>query len=102
MSESVLLGTDLKFVVAIEALGFSQERDDWSVSIMRGTTVIRRYAKEDMVNAGEGEFIMCVRTESLEVGDYDFVVTAKVPDGDFDDGFRNEVFRDKLMTVKRL
>lgn len=102
MSESVLLGTDLKFVISIEALGFSQERDEWSVSIMRGTTLIRRYAKEEMVDAGGGEFIMCVKTEFLEVGDYDFVVTAKVPDGDFEGGFRNEVYRDKLMTVRRL
>ena len=103
MSESVYKGTDLKFNVSIQSEGFSQKDDDWFLVLMKGRNEIQRFNKEDIIDTGiENEFILCVETADLAAGDYDIVVHALVPDNDFPDGIRDEVYKERLMTVKKL
>lgn len=99
--ESVILGTEVKFAVNITADGFDMGTDDFTVMIMKGHNVVKEFAKEDLVIDGD-TYLLCIDTNEIGVGNFDAAITAKVPDGHFQDGFRTEIVRQQLLTVKKL
>lgn len=99
--ESIIVGTEIKFAVNIEAQGFSMDDDDFTLYIMKGRNVIKEYTKSDLV-VEDGTYLLCVDTEGIGVGSFDLAVKAQVPDGHFQDSYRTEIERVPLMTVKKL
>lgn len=99
--ESVILGTEVKFAVNITADGFDMGTDDFTVMIMKGHNVVKTYDKAELVLSGE-VYLLCIDTEDVGVGNFDVAVNAQVPDQHFADGFRTEIERVSLMTVKKL
>lgn len=99
--ESVILGTEVKFSVEAVAEGFDMATDDFSVKIMKGHNVVKELAKSDLVIDGD-TYLLCIDTNEIGVGNFDAAITAKVPDGHFQDGFRTEIVRQQLLTVKKL
>lgn len=99
--ESVIVGTEIKFSVEATAEGFDMSKDDFSVKIMKGHNVVKEYAKDDLVVEG-GTYLLCIDTTETGVGNFDAAVVAQVPDGHFPDGFRTEIVRQQLLTVKKL
>ena len=91
-------GTELKFLLDITSMGFNMVDDDFFIVVknMKGSITI---PKEDMVLTEDDKFIFTVNTATLGTGDYYVIVTAQVPDEDFDDGFRQEVQKALLCTV---
>lgn len=110
--ESVYIGTELKFLIDIEADNFSMHDDDFTVEIARGPKHLF-FRKEDLVEEEYTEtvdnaevtkyhYYVCFDTANLGYGDVYAIVTAYVPDMDFDDGLRTEVYKvalGKLMAV---
>ena len=97
--ESAFYGTELKFLVEIEASGFSMETDDFTVTIKRGTKQ-RVFAKNELVHLDEYYYV-CFDTAEFGSGMIQAIVTAYVPDADFPDGLRTEVFAMDLLKVNR-
>lgn len=113
MMDSVYVGTELKYLIEIEADNFSMVDDDFTVEIVRGPNH-QLFAKADLVDEEYEEedtdhntvtkhhYYVCFDTAALGIGNYYAIVTAFVPDLDFSDGFRTEVYKvelGKLMAV---
>ena len=63
---------------------------------------------DDQEDGGEGgetpseetELRLCLETKNYGVGQYDVIITVNIPDTDFADGIRTEVYRTHLLYVK--
>lgn len=101
INDKIFVGTELKFKIEIEAKGFSMETDDFNVVIKRRNQV-KAYNKEDLVTDGEGGYYVCFDTAEFGVGTISAVVTAYVPDTDFPDGLRTEVYAMDLVNINKV
>lgn len=99
--EKAFIGTELKFLIKIDAGGFSMADDDFTVTIKRGSTQ-KVFAKADLVRDVEDNFYVCFDSAEFGSGMIQAVVTAYVPDSSFPDGFRTEVFLMDLVNVNRV
>lgn len=97
-NNGVFIGTELKFKINISAPGFNMDTDDWSITIVQKKTKVE-YKKEDCV-AGEDGWFVCFDTRDFGTGSYYAIVTAYVPDSDFEDGLRTEVKKFHLLNVE--
>lgn len=97
--DEIYIGTELKYLVEIGAQGFSMDKDRFTVDIMRGPNTIH-FEKTDMEFDDNGNYYVCFDTLSLGTGVVTAKVTAYVPDTDYPDGFRTEVQRIDLITIK--
>lgn len=99
--ESAFIGTELKYLVEIDAGGFSMVDDDFTVTIKRGSKQ-KVFAKADLARDGEDKFYVCFDSSEFGTGLIQAVVTAYVPDTDFPDGLRTEVYLMDLVNVKKV
>lgn len=97
--DMIYSGTDLKFAVNIESPGFSMDDDDFTVDLVNGRRKLT-LEKSDMVNGEDGNWYLCFDSSELGTGDIYIIVYAHVPDDDFDDGIRTEVYKDILCHIE--
>ena len=110
------VGTKLKYKVEITAEGFSMVDDDFTVEVRRGSKSVV-YEKSDLLihevetegsGSGSGttvtetEYYLPIDTEELGAGKYEVITRAKVPDDDFEGGFRMEIDKQTLTVVASL
>ena len=100
VDEGYYIGSDLKFQIDITATGFNQQEDDYTIDIYCGDSVLH-YDQDDVISH-EGKFYLPVPTANLEPGMLRIVVTAKVPDDDFDGGIRKEIAVRNLKYLKKI
>lgn len=98
MEDKVYLGTKLKYAVSLSSPGFDLQRDEFSVDIIRGPKRIH-FEKEDLVVDENGKYYVCFDTMELGGGIIEAIITAFVPDEDFDDGIRTEVAKLRLLSA---
>lgn len=96
--EKYYIGTDLKFKLEITASGFDQGTDEYTIDLYSGSKRIT-VTQDQIIDDGDG-FYLLVPTSQLKPGVLKMVVTAKVPDGDFPSGYRNEVTVQNLAYLK--
>lgn len=89
----------MKFKVEITATGFSMLEDDFNITLKRGGTS-KTYQKADLI-FGEDGFFLCFDTRDFGSGVLTAIITAYVPDDDFDDGLRTEVYKFDIMTIDK-
>lgn len=99
--ERAFIGTELKFLVEIEAGGFSMVDDDFTVTIKRGSKQ-HVFAKTDLIRDEEDKFYVCFDSAEFGSGMIQAIVTAYVPDTDFPDGLRTEVYLMDLLNINRV
>lgn len=98
MDAFVFLGTKLKYLVIITAAGFSMVEHNFDIVLSRGPKS-KKFEKDELVFDGENYFL-AFDTSDFGAGDLNATVTAYVPDSDFSDGIRTEVFKTKLTNIK--
>lgn len=101
INDKIFVGTELKFKIEIEAEGFSMTDDDFNIVIQR-RNVKKVFNKEDLVNDGEGGYYVCFDSAEFGPGMVSAVVTAYVPDSDFEDGLRTEVYAMDLVNINKV
>ena len=101
MEGLVYVGTDLKFAISISSPGFDITEDDFTVDIRRGPKQIH-FEKEELIEDESGQYYVCFDTTELGSGLIEAIITAHVPDDDFDDGIRTEVAKVKLLIARRV
>lgn len=101
-NETYYQGTDLKFALTIEREGFNMDVDNWSVTVVSDNKSIVCNKIENTVIGEEGQWYLLLDTTLLNDGVCYLVIDIDVPDNDFPDGFRHEVYKQKLMTIKRV
>lgn len=99
MQEQVFVGTKLKFAITISSPGFDINEDDFTVDIRRGSKSIH-FEKDDLVVDEHDQYYVCFDTAELGSGLIEAIITAFVPDDDFDDGIRTEVVKLTLLSAK--
>ena len=92
------LGGDLKFLVELEAPGFDMDDDRFTVTL-KGRKTEKVYEKADLVTDGEGKWYCCFESDDFGPGLIQVVLTAYVPDDDFEDGIRTEILKYNLINV---
>lgn len=100
--DPVILGTEIKFVVNITALGFNINDDDFTLFVMKGRNIVKEIDKTELIVDEEHLHILCLDSAELGAGTFDLAVKAEIPDSHFPDGYRTEIARVPLMTVKKL
>lgn len=90
-------GTELKYLVNIQSPGFSMDDDNFEIVVKRGV-VSRVFKKEDLSHRDDS-YYLCFDSEEFGVGDAVAVAKAFVPDEDFADGFRTEVYKVQLVRI---
>ena len=98
MEDFVWLGTKLKYLIKITAVGFSMLTDDFNIILTRGSKSVT-FEKSDLVTDGDDYYII-FDTAQFGAGELYYKITAYVPDDDFPDGLRPEVFKKRLTTIK--
>lgn len=83
-------GTELKFLLTITAEGFSMDDDDFTVTLRNGNRSLT-LTKNDCIESG-GDWYIVFNSKDIGVGTISAVITAHVPDNDFPDGIRDEVY----------
>ena len=103
MNDRVFEGTRVKYLVQIESSGFSMETDDFNITIRRGKNE-RTFQKSELVEETviqDGEehknYYLCFDTSEFGTGMAECIIRAYAPDTDFEDGFRTEVDKFKLL-----
>lgn len=101
-SEKIYVGTELKYHLEITGTGFSIETDDFEVELICGKTS-KILKKLDMIIDGQGEFYLPIDTADFpKGGDLEVVVRVFIPDEDFPDGFRTEIYKQFLFKLYKL
>lgn len=98
IQRTIYQGTELKFALDIDIEGFSMDSDDFKVTIKNTKSEIT-IPKSEMLLTENDEWLFTVDTAQMGTGDYYVIVTAYVPDTDFEDGLRTEVQKQLLCVV---
>ena len=99
--EQVFVGTELKFQVSITASGFDMGTDPFEIVLSCGHTV-RTVHKDDLIYDNvEGKYYMVINTADFGSGVLCAKVVAQVPDSDFSDSYRTEVFKTALVMLRQ-
>lgn len=100
INDGYYIGSDLKFRVNISAPGFDQSRDEYYIDVYCGEKH-KRYSNSDVKEGTDGYYLP-IETEGLDPGQLKFVITAFVPDEDFNDGTRRQIAVRKLKYLKNV
>ena len=98
--EGYYVGTDLKFAINITASGFNMNRDDYDIKIVCGNRT-KTVTQDDIVEGDNNTHYLLIDTSEFSGGLIKLIVTAKVPDDDFENDYRREVTVHDLCYVKK-
>lgn len=96
---TIYLGTEVKFSVKIEASGFDMSEDEWSVTLKKSAKTLTVTKDAAVYDADDDAWYITFDTSYFGVGTVYAVVTAQVPDEDFEDGLRTEVEKSVLCQI---
>lgn len=97
-TDSIYIGTKLKYIVEIGCAGFSMKNDRFTVDLVRGPNTIH-FEKYDMELDENDCYFVCFDTLELGTGKVTAIVKAYVPDDDYEDGVRVEVQKIDLLYI---
>lgn len=100
IEEGYYEGSDLKFQIEVTATGFDQNTDPYNIDFYCGDSKIS-FTQDDVIS-NDGKFYLPVPTDGLKPGMMKIVVTAFVPDSDFESGYRKEIAVRNLKYLKKL
>ena len=90
----VFKGSDLKLNIHIEPLGeLTMDDYDWYVECYCSNETPIKITKGQARRVDENNFIIALNTQQLSIGPLQCVITAYIPDEDFDDKLRTEISR---------
>lgn len=101
MEGPTYIGTELKYAITITSPGFDMGKDNFEVTLKRGSKSLH-FTKDDLVVDEDGQYYVCFDSADLGTGMVAAVITAYVPDDDFPDGLRTEVYKMDLVIIKNV
>lgn len=100
------VGTELKFAFTVECTGFNMDEDSWQVTVTGGEgSVVCKHDDTENVNITRddlGQWYLLVDSKQLGKGICYAIVEVDVPDEDFEDGKRHEVYKQRLVNIKNV
>lgn len=108
--DNAFIGTELKYLLEIEASGFDMDTDYFEVLLKRGSKQLVFHREDlavetyieivDNISVEKHHYYVCFDSEYFGAGLITVVVTAHVPDSDFDDGIRKIVDKFNLVNIQ--
>lgn len=102
MKDRAFIGTEVKYLIEIEAAGFDMATDDFTVTIRWGNKE-KTFEKSELIEETDEQmnkhYYVCFDTADFGPGNLTCIVRAYVPDTDFPDGYRTEVDKFNFITV---
>lgn len=92
MKGSSYLGSEKKLAITITCQGFSMNTDPWKVTITNGSKQIVCDSEHNAVKDVHDQWYLLVDTDQLGIGKPKAIIEIDVPDTDFDDEYRHEVY----------
>lgn len=92
MKEGHYLGSEKKLAINITCQGFNMNTDPWTVSIINGNKKIVCDKTQNAVKDTSGQWYLLIDTAKLGVGKPKAIIEIDVPDVDFEDTYRHEVY----------
>lgn len=99
-------GAERKFLLEINAPGFSMHDDNFKVVLKQNTTE-KTFEKRDLIEETYTEdglekhnFYLCFDTSIFNRGPVTCIVYAEIPDTDFPDGFRTEIDKFEITIIE--
>ena len=90
----VFKGSDLKLNIHIEPLGeLTMDDYEWYVECYCSDETPIKITKDKARRVDDSNFIITLNTQQLGIGPLQCVITAYIPDEDFDDKLRTEISR---------
>lgn len=100
MMDRAFIGTELKFLVDISSEGFDMNADPYEI-VLSCSGRTKKITKDDIIyDEVEDKHYMLVDTADFCPGTLMAKVIAQVPDTDFPDGYRAEVYKTVLLILK--
>lgn len=91
MKEKVPLGADLKLNIHIEPInGYSMADYDFEVKLFSSQFRSITMKKEQLIAVDNDNYLACFSTLDVGSGELKALILAKIPDEDFEKGYRNE------------
>lgn len=100
-SEYTWKGTGLKYAVSMTGEGFDMDTDDWVITVTRGASS-QEFTRDNAVQDEGGQWYICINTDDFVPGPLYITFEARVPDEDFERGYRPEIKRYTLTNIKGL
>lgn len=100
-SEYIWKGTGLKYAVSMTGEDFDMDTDDWTITVTRGTSSME-FTRENSIQDDSGQWYICINTDDFTPGPLYITFEARVPDEDFEAGYRREIQKYTLTNVKSL
>lgn len=101
VDEGFYIGSDLKLRIDITATGFDQYGDDYTIDLYCDDELAKSFTQDD-VRLSDGHFYLPIPADGLKPGMLRVVVTAFVPDTDFQGGIRKEIAVKRLKYLKKI
>ena len=95
------VGTEMKLKLGITCTGFDMDTDPWTATVKSKKGTVTCTKEEHSAKSGDDWFIL-VDTGVLGTGQYVLIIEIDVPDNDFDDGYRHEVYKRNLVNVEKV
>lgn len=90
----VFKGSDLKLNIHIEPLGgLTMDDYEWYVECYCSDETPIKITKDKARRVDDSNFIITLNTQQLGIGPLQCIITAHIPDEDFDDKLRTEISR---------
>lgn len=95
------LGSEKKLAITINCQGFSMDTDPWQVTITNGSKQIVCTRTQNSAVDGNNQWYLLIDTTKLGVGKPKAVIEIEVPDTDFEDEYRHEIYVKQLDNIVR-
>lgn len=87
----VLFGSEFKLNINVEPIsGVTMDDYDFSLEVSTPRSA-QRFTKPQLIRIDQNNYMVALDSNILGIGPIKCVVTAEVPDDDFDGGYRTEV-----------
>lgn len=105
MGDRLLLNGDVKLNIHLEPIdGLTMDDYDFDVEGYCSTRNVLKFRKDELIRVDESNFKVAFNTDDIGTGEIKVRVIARIPDGDFPDGIRDELWEvnTKIQVVKRI
>ena len=92
MDKRHYLGSEKKLAITITCKGFSMDTDPWKVTVINGCNQIVCTRTQNAAMDSDNQWYLLIDTKKLGVGKPKAIIEIDVPDIDFDDELRHEVY----------
>ena len=92
MDKRYYLGDEKKLAITITSQGFDMNTDPWKVTFINGCKQYVCTRTENSAVDADGQWYLLFYTTKLGIGKPKAIIEIDVPDIDFDDEYRHEVW----------